>query len=87
MLFLKCSHNALAFPMHMQMYLHLIDPTRDRALVNKTDDILVPEARVPARWWDPFKNNGMQFTEIKVEVLDEQGRPTTKRVTRWNSQL
>lgn len=38
------------------MYLHLLDPTRDVALCNKSDDILEKELRIPPCWWAARKS-------------------------------
>jgi len=48
---------------NLEMYLHLLDSSRDEALVNKTDDVLVPDKKVPADWWRPLKNKGMIWDE------------------------
>lgn len=50
---------------NMEMYLHLLDPTRDVALCNKSDDILEKELRIPPCWWEPEPNNGMTLKDGK----------------------
>ena len=43
----------------MQVYMHLLDPTRDRALMNKSCDVLIPECGIPARWYSAVKDEGL----------------------------
>lgn len=42
------------------MYLHLVDPTRDRHLMNKSDDVLVKTCGVPPCWYQPVPNKGLK---------------------------
>jgi hypothetical protein len=52
----------------LQQHLHTLDPTRDQALVNKSDDVLLSSYRVPKCWWSPVPNRGMVF-----ETVDGRG--------------
>lgn len=42
-----------------QVYLHLIDPSRDRALMNKSDDALNEECGIPPSWFTAVMNKGL----------------------------
>eukprot|EP00850_Spirogloea_muscicola_P023548 SM000366S13818 [mRNA] locus=s366:61728:70586:+ [translate_table: standard] len=44
---------------NLEVYLRMMDPTRDHALMNKTDDVLVVEKRVPPCWFSPTRNLGL----------------------------
>eukprot|EP00850_Spirogloea_muscicola_P001206 SM000004S15076 [mRNA] locus=s4:1169978:1174383:+ [translate_table: standard] len=44
---------------NLEVYLRMMDPTRDHALMNKTDDVLVAEKRVPPCWFSPTRNLGL----------------------------
>ena len=39
--------------------MHLLDPTRDRALMNKSCDVLIPECGIPACWYSAVKDEGL----------------------------
>lgn len=41
------------------MYLHLLDSSRDKTLVNKSADLLTDDQRVPGCWWDPIPHKGL----------------------------
>ena len=47
------------------MYLHLLDPTRDRALVNKSASVLAETEEIPDSWWDPVPHQGLVFNGSK----------------------
>lgn len=51
----RCGRTVLV----LQMLLHLLDPTRDRALVNKSDSILTDGEKIPDDWWDPVPYKGL----------------------------
>jgi len=46
---------------NMEMYLHLLDSSRDKALVNKSADLLNDDAKVPGFWWDPIPHKGLTY--------------------------
>lgn len=48
----------------VQVYLHLLDNTRDIALVNKSMSVLTNdvEPRIPEGWWDPVPHKGLEKT-------------------------
>lgn len=48
---------------HVQVYLHLVDPNRDRAFMNKGDSVLVKECGLPGSWYDPVLHKGMTYDE------------------------
>lgn len=54
-----------------QMYLHLMDPTRDIALMNKSDDIVPDKFGVPPCWWPskmkPEKGSDGEVKWVKSE--------------------
>ncbi|KAF6265180.1 hypothetical protein COO60DRAFT_1119417 [Scenedesmus sp. NREL 46B-D3] len=63
---------------NLEQYLHTLDPTRDQALVNKSDDVLLSSYRVPSNWWSPRPNRGMVCATVggkgvwvRKEVLDD----------------
>jgi hypothetical protein len=65
--------------LYLQQYLHTLDPTRDQALVNKSDDVLLSSYRVPKCWWSPVPNRGMvhanvdgRGTWMRKEALEDQ---------------
>lgn len=41
------------------MYLHLLDHQRDPVMVNKSDDVLTEDKKIPKSWWDPVPNKGL----------------------------
>jgi hypothetical protein len=41
------------------MYLHLLDSSRDKTLVNKSADLLTDDQKVPGCWWDPIPHKGL----------------------------
>lgn len=41
------------------MYLHLLDHQRDPVMVNKSDDVLTEDRKIPSSWWDPVPNKGL----------------------------
>lgn len=41
------------------MYLHMLDHQRDRVLVNKSDDVLTDDQKIPESWWDPVPHKGL----------------------------
>jgi hypothetical protein len=43
------------------MYLHLLDSSRDKSLVNKSADLLTEEEKVPGCWWDPIPHKGLTY--------------------------
>ena len=43
----------------LQGYLHLVDASRDRALMNKSDSLLVPACGLPAGWFVPERFKGL----------------------------
>eukprot|EP00850_Spirogloea_muscicola_P023549 SM000366S13819 [mRNA] locus=s366:71402:72667:+ [translate_table: standard] len=43
------------------VYLAMIDPTRDPALMNKTNDVLEVEHRVPPCWFSPTRHLGLYW--------------------------
>ena len=42
-----------------QVYLHLLDPLRDRALMNKSSNTLTPDCGIPPCWYSPVKDAGL----------------------------
>eukprot|EP00898_Chlorokybus_atmophyticus_P002013 jgi/Chlat1/2812/Chrsp187S02920 len=45
---------------NLEVYLHMVDPARDPALMNKSTDSLVDEARIPVNWRNPDINKGLE---------------------------
>lgn len=44
----------------LQVYLHLLDKTRDIALVNKSASVLIKDKQIPDNWWDPVPHKGLK---------------------------
>jgi hypothetical protein len=93
---LCCANNSLAsiaapaaimsIPHDLQQYLHTLSPTRDQALVNKSDDTLLPSYCVPNSWWSPVPNRGMVHDTLggrglwmRKEALEELKKETGKQ--------
>lgn len=50
------------------MYLHLLDSSREKALVNKSADLLVEEEQIPGCWWDPIPHKGLYVYAVDPET-------------------
>lgn len=46
------------------MYLHLVDPTLDRAYMQKSDSVLTKACGLPACWYEPVPNKGMKYDTV-----------------------
>ena len=58
----------------VQVYMHLVDPTRDRHLMNKSADVLVRSCGVPPCWYNPVPNKGLSFDPDTGLVESERER-------------
>ena len=57
----------------LQMYLHLLDHSRDKALANKGDSVLIDKEGIPANWWDPVPHQGLIFDESERKWIRPLG--------------
>ena len=48
---------------YVQVYLHLVDPNRDRAMMNKSDNVLTEACGVPPCWYEPGAHKGMTYDQ------------------------
>ena len=52
--------------------MHLVDPTRDRHLMNKSADVLVKTCSVPPCWYQPVANTGLIWNPETGQVETER---------------
>ena len=43
--------------------MHMVDPTRDPALMNRSDNVLTKQHSIPGCWYQPVVNKGMVYDD------------------------
>ena len=59
----------------MQMHLHLLDSSRDRALMNKSDNILRCECAIPGYWYTAVPNGGLAIDPVSTRLTSNITTP------------
>lgn len=58
-------------PCAPQVYLHMVAATRDRYLMNKSDDVLIKACGAAVRWYQPVLNKGLHWDPKTQRVTED----------------
>eukprot|EP00878_Enallax_costatus_P002543 GHUV01002725.1.p1 GENE.GHUV01002725.1~~GHUV01002725.1.p1 ORF type:complete len:425 (+),score=78.38 GHUV01002725.1:1919-3193(+) len=69
---------------NLEMHLHMLDPNRLMALVNKTDEVLDPRQEILDSWWSPLVHKGTHLGKPPARNAEPSREPKAQHIVAGN---